>query len=102
MACPEMIERELACRDLTEGRHCRNIKSYFDERRRSSRKLASALCGEQHELEAVFDFIDAVLDGHARHGHDLQISGIAALIGCENGFFKERGRPKAHAASLPP
>ncbi len=39
-------------------------------------EVARALGGQQHQLEAVRDLLDAVFDGDARHALSLQAIGV--------------------------
>ena len=57
--------------DLAQGDDRVLVAVAVDGERRSRRDQAGAVGGEQNELEAVVDLVDAILDGHASHGRLL-------------------------------
>ena len=64
----QVLGRDGCLGDLAQGHDRVLVVVAVDGQRRPGRDDAGAVGGEQNELEAIFDLVDAIFDGHASHG----------------------------------
>jgi hypothetical protein len=70
----QIVGRDRLVGDLAQRNNRVLVAVAIDGERRPGRDEPRAMAREQHELEAVFDLVDAILDGDASHGR--------LLLGC--------------------
>ena len=61
--------------DFTQGDDGVLVVVAVDGHLLAAAEVASALSGQQHQFEPIWDFLNAVFDRHARHAAALQLSG---------------------------